>query len=238
MGIVVLAPSVGPAATRARKPALSRRGCFRVKWRRSAARGRERCTRRPPGKPGGSVRSARSGSRISATTGHRDCSVTGAGREEDGSVFCSGRTRCVTTMDREDLGTSASFERDRSRPRLHQGLGQLRTGHGTGDCRGRGRSTSLGRPRGSRLRSLQPRGYNVAVAEKILIVEDERNMASLVGDVPEERSLHRWRSPVTAPRHCKGENMKPDLVVLDLMLPDIDGLEVCRQIRATSTCRS
>ena len=32
----------------------------------------------------------------------------------------------------------------------------------------------------------------------------------------------------------------PDLIVLDLMLPEVDGLEVCRQVRAhpSRTCRS
>src|SRR5437588_67671 len=72
------------------------------------------------------------------------------------------------------------------------------------------------------------------MAEKILIVEDERNIASFVS-----MYLKNARYQVEIARDggealLKAENVKPDLVVLDLMLPDIDGLEVCRQIRSTS----
>jgi two-component system alkaline phosphatase synthesis response regulator PhoP len=72
------------------------------------------------------------------------------------------------------------------------------------------------------------------LAEKILIVEDERNIASFVA-----MYLKNARYQVEIARDGgealqKAEATKPDLVVLDLMLPDIDGLEVCRRIRATS----
>src|SRR5215212_7500104 len=72
------------------------------------------------------------------------------------------------------------------------------------------------------------------MAEKILIVEDERNIASFVS-----MYLKNARYTVEIARDGaealqKAENAKPDLVVLDLMLPDIDGLEVCRQIRSSS----
>jgi DNA-binding response OmpR family regulator len=72
------------------------------------------------------------------------------------------------------------------------------------------------------------------MAEKILIVEDERNIASFVS-----MYLKNARYQVEIARDggealLKAENVKPDLVVLDLMLPDIDGLEVCRQIRSNS----
>src|SRR3954452_22027819 len=72
------------------------------------------------------------------------------------------------------------------------------------------------------------------MAEKILIVEDERNIASFVS-----MYLKNARYQVEIARDGgealqKAEATKPDLIVLDLMLPDIDGLEVCRRIRATS----
>jgi len=72
------------------------------------------------------------------------------------------------------------------------------------------------------------------LAEKILIVEDERNIASFVS-----MYLKKERYAVDIARDgaealAKFESVKPDLMVLDLMLPDMDGLEICRQIRTTS----
>src|SRR5204863_9917114 len=71
------------------------------------------------------------------------------------------------------------------------------------------------------------------MAEKILVVEDERNIASFVA-----MYLKNARYQVDIARDGtealqKADSTKPDLVVLDLMLPDIDGLEVCRQTRST-----
>ena len=72
------------------------------------------------------------------------------------------------------------------------------------------------------------------MAEKILIVEDERNIASFVS-----MYLKKERYSVDIARDgaealAKFESTKPDLMVLDLMLPDMDGLEICRQIRSSS----
>jgi DNA-binding response OmpR family regulator len=72
------------------------------------------------------------------------------------------------------------------------------------------------------------------MAEKILVVEDERNIASFVAMYLKNARYHVDIARDGAEALQKADNLKPDLVVLDLMLPDIDGLEVCRQIRSTS----
>ena len=68
--------------------------------------------------------------------------------------------------------------------------------------------------------------------QTILIVEDEDDIAELVG-------YHLKRDGYQAIRAATGEEAlelvrakQPVLVVLDLMLPGIDGLEVCKQIRS------
>jgi two-component system, OmpR family, phosphate regulon response regulator PhoB len=71
------------------------------------------------------------------------------------------------------------------------------------------------------------------MVDKILIVEDERDLARTL-----EYSLKKdgydtlcAATGAEALEMARGE-IPPDLVILDLMLPDLSGLEVCRQIRA------
>ena len=68
--------------------------------------------------------------------------------------------------------------------------------------------------------------------KKVLVVDDEEDIRDLVA-----YTLSRENYQVRTA--CDGEQAleeiakeKPDLVVLDLMLPGIDGLEVCRRIKS------
>lgn len=68
--------------------------------------------------------------------------------------------------------------------------------------------------------------------KKILIVEDEHDILQLVKLYVEKEGFRTVSatSGTEGLRQVKQE--KPDLVVLDLMLPGIDGLEVCKRLRA------
>src|SRR3954470_8220212 len=69
----------------------------------------------------------------------------------------------------------------------------------------------------------------------ILVVEDEANIADLV-DLYLTREGYRVLKQGTGQAALDTlRDHRPRLVVLDVGLPDMDGLEVCRRIRATST---
>ncbi len=71
----------------------------------------------------------------------------------------------------------------------------------------------------------------VIVARKILIVEDDPDISKLLR-LTLEKDHYQVRT--VADGHSAFELIQrdpPDLVVLDVMLPSIDGLEVCRRIR-------
>src|SRR5918994_1302820 len=70
--------------------------------------------------------------------------------------------------------------------------------------------------------------------QTVLVVEDESSIASFV-------SLYLKNAGYTVRTAANGsealtQSAKGDasLIILDLMLPDIDGIEVCRRIRKTS----
>ena len=68
--------------------------------------------------------------------------------------------------------------------------------------------------------------------QEILVVEDEPDIRGLVV-LHLEREGFRCRTAANGPdavREAKAH--RPDLIVLDLMLPGLDGLEVCRRLRA------
>ncbi len=69
---------------------------------------------------------------------------------------------------------------------------------------------------------------------KILIVDDEKNIVELVRLYLEKEGF----ATVCAYDGCEAleqfKKEKPDLIILDLMLPGMDGWEVCREIRKTS----
>lgn len=71
--------------------------------------------------------------------------------------------------------------------------------------------------------------------DRILVVEDEPTVAEVV-----DRYLRRDGYDVSVAHDglralAEYDRFLPDLVVLDLMLPGLDGLEVCRHIRAHAT---
>jgi len=70
--------------------------------------------------------------------------------------------------------------------------------------------------------------------QTVLVVEDESSIASFVALYLKNAGyrIQTAGNGRDALEHVAAE--KPDLIVLDLMLPDVDGLEVCRRIRQTS----
>ena len=113
---------------------------------------------------------------------------------------------------------------------------------------GHGRKLGHGRNRGLRLPSWsvqmpsasssistirrKPSSEKAVSVEEILIVEDEPEIAELIEfhldreGLP-NRTVHSGRLAIEAIR-----KNRPDLVVLDLMLPDVDGFEICRRLKS------
>jgi len=70
--------------------------------------------------------------------------------------------------------------------------------------------------------------------QRILIVEDDKNTANLIATYLQKEGY----LPLVENDGAKGlqvaRDKQPDLVILDLMLPTIDGLDICRRLRSES----
>ncbi|WP_372419622.1 response regulator [Actinotalea solisilvae] len=71
---------------------------------------------------------------------------------------------------------------------------------------------------------------------RALVIDDEQALASLVGGYLEREGFEVHLAHDGPDGLEQARSVDPDLVVLDLGLPQLDGIEVCRQLRTFSDC--
>ena len=70
--------------------------------------------------------------------------------------------------------------------------------------------------------------------EKVLVVDDDKNICELLRLYLEKEGFGVILSHDGAEAVVKFNALKPDIVLLDVMLPSLDGWQVCREIRKNS----
>src|SRR5436309_13770941 len=83
-----------------------------------------------------------------------------------------------------------------------------------------------------------PTGIHTAMARpRILIIEDERGLTDVLSYNLEREGYEVLVAHDGQEGLRKAQMQLPDLILLDLMLPKLDGLEVCRELRAGERTR-
>ena len=88
--------------------------------------------------------------------------------------------------------------------------------------------------------ALTPRPFTITLStsmattgpRRVLVVEDERDILDLVRLYLEKEGYRTLSASSGAEALRVIKSDRPDLIVLDLMLPEMDGLEVCKRLRA------
>ena len=76
------------------------------------------------------------------------------------------------------------------------------------------------------------------MSKKILIIEDDKDIVELVGHYLEKENLVLTDAPDGFSGLKKARAGNFDLVILDIMLPEMDGLEVCKELRSDPKTKS
>jgi two-component system phosphate regulon response regulator OmpR len=72
------------------------------------------------------------------------------------------------------------------------------------------------------------------VGERVLLIEDDSRLAAMVSEYLGKAGFHVVHAETGARGLALHGREPADVVILDLMLPDGDGLDICRQMRARS----
>ncbi|GIL09237.1 MAG: transcriptional regulator [Chloroflexota bacterium] len=75
------------------------------------------------------------------------------------------------------------------------------------------------------------------MSEKILIVDDDIDSLKLIGLMLQRHGYEVVAASAGVQALSKAMADRPDLIILDIMMPDMDGYEVCRRLRANPETR-
>ena len=70
------------------------------------------------------------------------------------------------------------------------------------------------------------------MADRILLIEDDARLAKMVADYLSEAGFRVTRAATAKAGLAEVQHDNFDALVLDLMLPDMDGLDVCKHVRS------
>ena len=73
------------------------------------------------------------------------------------------------------------------------------------------------------------------IREKILVVEDEKSISRFISTILDNNGYEAVQARTGAEAQSMISSHCPDLVILDLGLPDMDGLEILRSLRSWSS---
>ena len=65
----------------------------------------------------------------------------------------------------------------------------------------------------------------------VLIIEDARDQAELCSDICTEAGFNAMTAATAVQGYRKACDLQPAVIVLDLVLPDTDGWEICRRLK-------
>lgn len=72
------------------------------------------------------------------------------------------------------------------------------------------------------------------MSEKVLVIDDEETTVQLIGILLERKGYEVIKAYRAEEGLRKAYRYQPDIVLLDIMMPDMDGWEVCKRLREMS----
>ncbi|MFH1239358.1 MAG: response regulator [bacterium] len=70
------------------------------------------------------------------------------------------------------------------------------------------------------------------VKKKVLIIDDDPNIGELTKVLLESSNYQVLSAGNAAEGIKKARSKKPNLIILDIMMPEVDGINVCRKLKA------